>query len=305
MVLAAGLGTRLRPISNCVPKPLFPVLNRPILELILEKLLGQFSNIIINTYHLSDQICLFVRTKFPNQNISLIKEPILLGTGGALKNALVFMDKTSPILVYNSDIITDFDPLLLYNFHLNFSRKQNAIATLLLHNHKEFNNIVCNSSNKITAFRIKTKSSLAYTGIMVIEPEFIDLFINNEPCDIIEIFSQAIKVGEIVLGVEIKKLVNQYIWQDIGTVKGYMNAHKLLLASKNKKFYIPNDLNIKRYRLILEDWVCIGNNISFKTDMVESIIIKRSIIWPNTKISNNLNIIEDMVITNKDILRLS
>jgi len=304
-VLAAGLGTRLRPITNYVPKPLFPVLNRPILELILEKLLKQFSNIIINTYHLSDQISLFVKNRFPNQNIYLTKEPILLGTGGALKNALSLMDKNLPILIYNSDIITDFDPALLYNFHINISRKQNSIATLLLHNHKEFNNIICDSSNKITAFRVKAKNGLAYTGIMVIEPEFIDLFINNEPCDIIDIFSKALIAGKTILGVEIKSLVNQYIWQDIGTIKGYMNAHKLLLLSKNKKFYIPKDLDIKRHKIILEDWVCIGDNVSFKRDILKPIVIKRSIIWSNSKIPNNLKLIKDMVITNKDILRLT
>ncbi len=306
MVLAAGLGTRLRPITYYTPKPLFPILNTPILKLILEGPLKEFSKVIINSYHLSDQIALFIKNLYPhNSHILLIKEPHLLGTGGALKNALSFMDQDSPILVYNADIITDFNPSLLYNFHLNISRKYKAIATLLLHDHNAFNNIKCNTCNlyeDITAFRIKSKNSLAYTGIMVIEPRFIKSFIKNKPCDIIDIFSKALMYGKKIIGIKISKLVNHYIWEDIGTIRGYLNAHKLLLKSKNKKFYIPHELDIKRYRLTLLDWVCIGDNVLFKN--THPIIIKHSVIWSNTKIDNSFTYINNMIITDKGILEL-
>lgn len=302
MVLAAGLGTRLRPLTNYIPKPLFPILNRPILGRILDRLLPYFSNIVINTYHLSDHIYSFINKNFANTRVSLIKEPQLLGTAGALKYAfkLGLLNKDSPLLVYNSDIITDFNPILLYKYHIEVSRKYGVLATLLLHNYSKFNNILCNSSNKIIAFRINNPKCLAYTGIMVIEPEFIKSFIKDSPCDIIDIFSNAIRHGIKIKGVNITQLVNNYIWQDIGTINGYLHAHKLLLTSKNKKIFIPAQLKSNKIKLI--DWVCIGNNVIFNNKIL--LEIKRSVIWPNTKIDDNLKKIEDMLVTNIGILKL-
>src|SRR4030042_4593141 len=136
-ILAAGLGERLRPITDHIPKPLLPILGKPILQSVLEKIIAlPINNIGINLHHKRNIIENWIKHSAYFENITLFPEDPLLGTGGALKNAEVFL-KNGPFLVHNSDIISTIDLKKLLEFHISSGN----LATLAVHNYPEFNRL--------------------------------------------------------------------------------------------------------------------------------------------------------------------
>ena len=140
MILAAGLGKRLRPFTANIPKPLFPVAGRPLLDIIIRNLQhAGCEAIIINTHHLYKKIDSFLSGHTYSIPVVTRYEPLLLGTGGAIKNVADFWDD-QPFMVVNSDILTDIDLGDVYDFHL----KHKYTTTLVLHDYKKFNKVSIN-----------------------------------------------------------------------------------------------------------------------------------------------------------------
>lgn len=148
LILAAGLGTRLLPYTEHTPKPLFSVGGRPLLDIIIRKLeVAGCEAIIINTHHLHKKIDDFIASQKYSIPVFTSYEPIILGTGGAIKNAADFWDN-KPFIVINSDIFTDINLNELYDFHLG----QNCCATLVLTDFKKFNNVLVSQDNLVLGF---------------------------------------------------------------------------------------------------------------------------------------------------------
>ena len=115
-VLCAGVGKRLRPLTNYIPKPLVRIGDKTVFERIVEKLIKiNIKEIVINLYHLGDVFERFLDVKKFNCDIKIYKENSLLGTGGALKNISDFID--DDLIVHNGDILTDFDLFESFIFH--------------------------------------------------------------------------------------------------------------------------------------------------------------------------------------------
>ena len=151
LILAAGEGTRLRPLTYTKPKPLLPILNRPLLERTLEYL-SRFSvdRVILNTHHLAGQF----ETYIPSLKIDGFHElatryePLLLNTGGGLVNTRDFF-KSDPFMVISGDILTDIDLKKAVDFH----QSHNDPVTLVLHDYPEFNQIKVDSAGRILKIR--------------------------------------------------------------------------------------------------------------------------------------------------------
>jgi len=137
-ILAAGLGERLRPITDHIPKPLLPILGKPILQSVLEKVstLPAYK-IGINLHHKKDTIGNWISQSAFNEQVELFPEDPILGTGGALKNAETFLN-TGTFLVHNSDIVSDIDLGKLLEFHFS----SDNLVTLAVHNYPQFNNLI-------------------------------------------------------------------------------------------------------------------------------------------------------------------
>ena len=148
VILAAGFGTRLRPLSYQVPKPLFPILNRPLLGLILSQLENAgFKRVAVNAHHLAADIKLYVETQNQwNLEIFLSFEAEILGTGGGLRHMADFIGD-SPFLVINGDILTDLNFAEVYHQH-----RQHALATMILHDYPRFNNVWLAEDGQVAAF---------------------------------------------------------------------------------------------------------------------------------------------------------
>ena len=129
MVLAAGHGTRLAPLTDLVPKPLLPVGGRALLDLAVANLdRAGVGPIVVNTHHLADQVAAHVRARRDAARFTLSHEPAILGTGGALDGARAFLDGAPEFLLHNGDVLTDADLGGLLRAH----RAGGAVATLML-----------------------------------------------------------------------------------------------------------------------------------------------------------------------------
>ena len=131
MIFAAGLGTRLRPLTDHTPKALVSVAGKPMLERVILRLKeAGFNDITVNIHHFGEQIIEFLRA---NNDFGITihlsdERDMLLDTGGGIKKARPFLDGNEPFLVHNADILSDINLAELYRHH----RESNAEATLLV-----------------------------------------------------------------------------------------------------------------------------------------------------------------------------
>jgi len=184
-ILGAGLGTRLRPLTNVLPKPLVPVWNEPLVYHSLRHCTkAGIKSFAINTHHLPQTWNpYFPDQLFEGKPIEFFHEEMLLETGGGIKNIASFIGN-EPILVFNGDIITDIDLPSLINAHTQ--------------------------SDNIHQF----------TGIYCISPEILELIPTDTKISIIPAFIELIKQSK--LGAF---SADQASWIDIGTIEHYKQAH--------------------------------------------------------------------------------
>jgi len=253
LILAAGLGTRLRPYSENTPKPLFTIAKRPLLDIIISNLIDSgCKGIIVNTHHLHQKIDAYLaQKKYPVQ-VETRHEPEILGTGGAIKNVADFWDNT-PFMVINSDIVTDIDLKGVYEFHLNHRHP----VTLVLHDDPEFNTVALNKDGFIQNFNerlSKTDPSefqehkrLTFTGIQVLNPELLELIPDNEFFSIIDGYQKLLSQNKKICAY----IEKDHYWKDLGTPERYRLAVFDKMAPEAFKQAFPeiNGNNIVRTEL--------------------------------------------------------
>lgn len=184
MIFAAGLGTRLKPLTDHMPKALVPVAGRPMLEHVILKLKAAgFNELVINIHHFGEQILDFLRA---NQNFGLTihisdERDCLLNTGGGIRKAEPFFRGNEPFLVHNVDILSDTDLKALYEYH----RQSGNDATLLASRRKTIRYLLFDDEKRLCGWinkdTLQTKPEgfvynpehhheYAFSGIHVISP---------------------------------------------------------------------------------------------------------------------------------------
>jgi aminoglycoside/choline kinase family phosphotransferase/choline kinase len=223
MILAAGYGTRLLPYTNILPKPLFPLAGRPLLDILIEQLAAAgCESVALNTHHLDRKIESFIRDR--SYPIPVIRrfEPSILGTGGGIRNFSDFWDDR-PFLVINGDIYTNIDFKTVYDFHCSHTHP----ATLVLVENSELNSVSVDGQGWVRGFGadVSVPDSagnrlLTFTGIQVLNPEFLDYVSANDPQSSIDAFrrmlSEKRKIAAFIPG--------DVRWDDLGTVPRYRAA---------------------------------------------------------------------------------
>lgn len=259
MILAAGLGTRLRPYSLLRPKPLFPILDKPLLQLIIEQLrqVG-VGPIVVNAYHLREQISVFLKNE---KDILIQEEEEILGTGGGLRLALPHFEE-APILVTNGDIFHTIDLAWVYEQH----NVLEASVTMVLHDYPRFNNVTVSEDNHILGFDGAEKNEqgnklLAFTGIHVIDPAVLKNIPEDGFYDILDCYRAIIKNNGTVRALVVK----DHYWTDMGTPDDYLNLHNDLLmrkvasyAPKQYPVFFGTEVDVGD-NVCFEDWVCLGS----------------------------------------------
>jgi len=216
LILAAGLGTRLLPYTKYNPKPLFTIAGRPLLDIIIRRLIDSgCESIIVNTHHLHQQIESFISRQGYSIPVHARFEPQILGTGGAIQNVHEFWD-ARPFIVINADVYTDIDLRTVYNFHCHHHHP----ATLVLCDDPEFNTVSVDPKGFITAFQPAADTSgphLTFTGVQVLDPSILDYIPKDQFSSSIDAFQSM-----LVDNKKVKAFIIEYgFWNDIGTPDRY------------------------------------------------------------------------------------
>ncbi|MGB8702516.1 MAG: mannose-1-phosphate guanyltransferase [Thermosynechococcaceae cyanobacterium] len=225
ILMAGGEGTRLRPLTYDLPKPMVPILNRPIAEHILNLLKRHhIAEIVATLYYLPDVMRDYFRdgADFGVQMTYAVEEEQALGTAGCVKRIAPLLSDT--FLVISGDSLTDFDLSAAIAFH----RRTGAKATLVLTrvpNPMEFGVVIPDSQGRISRFLEKPSSSEIFsdtvnTGIYILEPEVLAYLPDNEPAD----FSSDLFPLLLAQGIPLYGYVADGYWCDIGSLDAYRLA---------------------------------------------------------------------------------
>jgi len=235
---AAGLGERLRPITNHLPKPLLPILGRPLIEIILDRLTAVCDNRIgINLHYKPELLRDWARASRYADRIRFFPEDPILGTGGALKNAEAFLS-AGHFLVHNSDILLDIDFEQLIDTHLTSGN----IATLVTHKHPKYSNVVVDELDLLLDVENPGDSrpdpdtiakKVAYTGIAVYSPEILK-FLPPGASHMTVAWIAAAKAGHRVQALD----VTGAYWNDIGTPASYVAGVLDALRENGETVYL-------------------------------------------------------------------
>ena len=288
MILAAGLGTRLRPLSLIRPKALVPVGNRPVIDRVIDCLRRHTtSEIVVNAHHHHRQIVEHLNSGRPfGIDIQVRVEPEIRGTGGGIKNTADFWD-TDPFIVINSDILTNINIAEAYEGH----RRNGCLVTLILHDQPPFNQIqIDNRMNILDIAEDNHPARLAFTGIHIISPELLNYIPEGVFSNIIDCYRTLIQKGKPV-----KAHVSEgHQWRDIGTVESYVLANKEAL--QGKPFLLAPDARIHSTAR-LKDWAIIGG----KTCLEQGVEITRSILWEKVTTKKGIRVIESIVTSSREV----
>jgi mannose-1-phosphate guanylyltransferase len=227
-LLAAGLGTRLRPLTHQCPKALIPVLNRPLLGVLLDQLQAAgCGEVAVNTHHLAAAVHRFLEGNDPfGFALKVSHEPELLGTGGGLRDLGKLLGE-EPFLAVNGDILIDLDLAAVYRGH-----RPEDLATLVLHDCPPYNVVWVDGEGLVRGIGARPGGvagpPLAYTGVQVVSPGMPKYLPGAGPYDLVQAWREALAAGERLAAL----VVSGHFWQDLGTPAGYLAAHRRLLQGQ-------------------------------------------------------------------------
>ncbi len=223
-VLGAGLGTRLRPLTSDLPKPLVPVKGTPLVTHSFRHLqdIG-VRQIIVNTHHAARRW----EETFPDHRheklaLTFRHEPHLLDTGGGIKNVEDFFAQSGTFWIYNGDILTDLPLQTALDHH----RKHRNLVTMVLRSDHEPRHVTLDSQGRIADIRNMLGTGqpgrYLFAGIHVVEPELFRHIPRVEIKSIIPIYLDLIRQGLPIGGV----VIDQGTWSDVGTPVEYERVNR-------------------------------------------------------------------------------
>jgi mannose-1-phosphate guanylyltransferase len=229
-VLVGGEGTRLRPITETMPKPLLPLMDRPSLDHVLDHLaLHGVHEVVLSSSYMESVFHAFIEARHGDPRIIWITEDQPLGTGGAIVNALEHVGD-EPFFALNGDILTDLDLTAMLAFH----RECSAAVTIALHHVEDarpFGLVPTELDGRVLEFREKPADLVAgdiNAGTYVLDPVVLREWLRGENLSIErDIFPAVIASGRKVCG-----FLSDAYWLDIGTPAKYLQAHFDILEGK-------------------------------------------------------------------------
>ncbi len=242
MLLAAGFGERMLPITRVVPKPLIPVLGRPLAPQILARLASEgIDEAVINLHHLPQPL----RNAFDDGaafglralHFSL-EERMLLGTGGGLAHAAARLTGAGTILVRNSDFLADIPLAKVIASHL----RSGCPATLVLAPHRAgYTQVAIDDRHRVVGFGGKTGGHHLFTGYHLIEESVLDLIPRNAPSDI---------VRDVYFGLAAEGRLNAHVhdgfWWEFGDPRSYLEGSMRVVALPAEQRVRLGDFDVVR-----------------------------------------------------------
>jgi NDP-sugar pyrophosphorylase family protein len=303
IILAGGVGTRLRPLSCTRPKLLFPVLNKPLLDWTLERLAETgVDGVTLAVKYMAEAFMQRYGESKHGIKISYSIEKKPMRTGGAIKYAEELIGHEEPFLVLNGDIFTTIDYTVLINKH----KQNNAVATIALYSVADpsrYGTVKLTNQNRITQFVEKAPlgkapSNLINAGVYVLDPEIFNYIPAGRPVSIErEVFPKLAEEGKL-FGHEFKR-----VWIDIGKPLDYLKANRVLLDAEPKKRLLGKDANIGEGTkfsdpVMVDAGVTVGQNtklgpyaiIGRDAVLGRNVIVENSVVFPEAAISDHASV---------------
>lgn len=231
-VLGAGLGTRLRPLTDHMPKPLVPVFHRPLITYAFDHLLDSgVREFIVNTHHLPGKFTgAFPDSRYKGSPITFRHEAVLLDTAGAIAN-IGDLVRGAPFIVYNGDILTDLPLAPLIAAH----ERDRNLVTLALRSSGPSPHVAFDPARRLVTDirnRLQTGDPGAhqFTGVYAVSPEFLDHLTPGKIESVIPIFLKLISRGARIGAA----VIDAGMWWDLGDRTSYLDAHRDLLAMRGR-----------------------------------------------------------------------
>ncbi len=246
MVLAAGLGTRLRPLTNDRPKALVEVAGRTLLEITLTRLRAfGIRDVIVNVHHFAERMMEYLKANSNfGMNIAISREDVLLDTGGGLKKAAWFFLEGAkndgaagggePFLLHNVDVISTVD----FGRMLRAHHRGGALATLAVQERESSRYLLFDDEQRLCGRRIgeqeevaratNNKQALAFCGIHMISPRLLTMMRQEGVFSIIETYLDLAAHGEMISAFR----ADEYYWRDMGKAEEIRQAEEDLEKQK-------------------------------------------------------------------------
>ena len=317
VVMAGGFGTRLRPITERLPKPMAYVANRPMMEHVVRLLKrAGILDLEVLLYFYPDKITSYFGDGSPwGVRIHYIGAESDYGTAGAVKNAEPRIDGT--FLVISADIITDFDLSRAIEFH----REREAAATIVLTrvpNPIQYGIVITEDDGRIARFLEKPSwgevfSDTVNTGIYILEPEVLSLIPHGKNFDFSKnVFPEMLSRGDRLLG-----YIAEGYWKDVGNLDEYLNVHLDILSGKvgiefeGKKAGSGNvwigensrvDFTSDLQNVVIGKDCVVGAGVSAENVVLgdgcvveDGAVLQSSVVWPRTTIHKGARLLENII----------
>jgi mannose-1-phosphate guanylyltransferase len=318
VILAGGLGTRLRPITYRTPKPLVPLVGKPIVMHIIDSLPSRVDTVVLAVSYMKDELEEYFRLNDCGRKVILVNEDVPLGTGGAIKNVEKYLDDT--FIVINGDVLTSIDFSSMVDYH----REKGGIGTISLWQVEDptaFGVIGLDPHNQITAFqekptRSEAVSNMINAGVYIFEPDMLD------------------NIGQVVVSIErevFPKVLDQNLfgyrydgyWVDCGTRESYLKAQKELMdhgmtnnapAERRGNVVVNGPVHLTGVRLdscTIGPYVFSEPNVTIgaKAEISNSMIMRDATVGPGAVVRNSLigpgfvvekdQVVVDLILGNK------
>lgn len=310
MVMAAGVGSRLDPLTKDVPKPLVPIINRPVMDILFDMLLDiSVTDVIANTHYLSEQIVNRYTNNDLGINFNYVYEKTLSGTAGGVKKCQFFFEEGDDFLVLSADGLSNADLTAALKSH----QESGAIASIgikkiAMEEIPNFGVVVTDENGFISQFQEKppiseAKSDCINTGIYIFNYKIFDYIPENTFYD----FAKNVFPDLLSKGININTFpVNEY-WSDIGTLDQYMQSTKDFFNGSytiNHSEIISTEdgdyISGKSY--IAPSAKFIGHNVIGDNCIIgKNVVLENCIIWDDVEIKDKSNLKNCVIASHSEI----
>ena len=292
-VLGAGLGTRLRPLTDDLPKPLVPIFQKPLITFAFDHLIDLgIPKFIVNTHHCPECFSETLRgSTYRDRPIQFRHEPTLLETAGGIANISDLLSDEA-LLVYNGDILTDLPIERLIEDHFGAGN----MVTLALRSGGGPQHIALDfKSGRVVDIHNHLETGapeeLVFTGVYIVDPKFVGLLKRGVKCSVIPHFLELIRRGEKLGGV----VIDEGHWWDVGNRDAYLQLHRQL-ATLNFPNYPVGDPDWRRPihpSAIVDPTAKLrGCSVAGRDCRVEAgAILEDTILWPGAQIASRSELV--------------
>ncbi len=287
MVLAAGLGLRMRPLTLLRAKPVLPVLNRPLLHWTLERLARHgVTDVVVNLHHLPDTVRSAVGDGSAfGLRVRYSFEETILGRGGGPRLVRDFFG-SEPFLLVNGDVVFDFDLTRLVARHEG-KRARATLALLPNPDTRVYGPVVTDAKGRIRSVAGRPRPAQGtvslFTGVQVLDPALLDR-LPEGASDILDLYGPLVQEGEVLHGVRVRGA-----WYDLGAPSLYLAAQLRLAARREGRALVDGLAQVDAGARIVRSVV------GARTRVGRGAVVERSVLWEDAAVEPGARVVGSIV----------